>query len=141
MDHSKFLYSCRVLTILLIFNELCATYYEYYITHLFLSIGIFSVFSHNCRHTNSIFGEQTGKTIPYFIDVVYMLSLLHIDRSNWRLLDEFKTCILLVDINTLSYKHIHVVFRNTAYRMDTPFRNISYEVSVTTFFFSSLTSL
>lgn len=85
---------------------------------------------HSRRHPDHIFGEQTRQTIPHFIDVVDLLHLPLIDRSDRCLLDGYKFGNLLVDVNTFSHKHFHGVVWDIAHWMDTSIGNISNEVSI-----------
>lgn len=58
-----------------------------------------------------------------------MFHLLHIDRTDRRLLDERKIYNILVGVNTLSHYDFHVVVRHNAYCVDTFNGNFPHEVS------------
>lgn len=64
------------------------------------------------------------------MDIGDLLSVLHINRIDWRLSYGTESNNFLVDIDTFSYQYIHVIIRDNAYRMDTTVGNISYEVSI-----------
>lgn len=83
--------------------------------------SFFVVHSNSRRNIDRFLGEQTWKTIPHFNDVVDLFDLLHINRIDWRLLDEFKTNSILVTINILSHKYVRGIVRHNAYRMDTSY--------------------
>lgn len=63
------------------------------------------------------------------MDVDHLFCLLHINRFDRYLLDEFKTNNLLVGVSTVSCYHFHIIIRYHARRMDTFDGNLSNEVS------------
>lgn len=128
MDSGKFL---RVWYCQTVIRYSSFVYKHFYSTYFLVVLGILI---NTRQYHDSFVLEQTRQKIPQSIDDVYLLCLLHIDRTYWKPLADHGIVYFVVDISTFPRYYYNVVVWNIIDIVDTSHRTVSYEVSIRTMF-------